>query len=116
MQSIEVHPLTENPTRAWEAIRKNQKYVKLKTKPPAKPQSDRQARFVCMSDTHSLIHDITFEIPDGDVFIHAGNFTKGGDIEEVENFNTWLGKFFLLFYLKREENYNAIVINHLYRV
>ncbi|KAI4469219.1 metallophosphoesterase [Holotrichia oblita] len=91
MQSIGVHPLTEDPTKAWDILRRNQKYIKVKTKLPAKEQSDNQVRFVCMSDTHSLIHDISFDIPDGDVFIHAGNFTKAGDIEEIVNFNAWLG-------------------------
>ncbi|GJQ79127.1 hypothetical protein Trydic_g5380 [Trypoxylus dichotomus] len=91
MQSIEVHPLTDNPTEAWDMIKKNQKCIKLKTKQPTKSQADDQVRFVCMSDTHSLIHDITFDIPAGDVFLHAGNYSKGGDIEEIVNFNTWLG-------------------------
>lgn len=113
MQSVEVHPLTEDPTKAWNILRRNQIYLKVKTKLPTKEPSDNRVRFVCMSDTHSLIHDISFDLPDGDVFIHAGNFTKGGDIEEVRNFNAWLGKFLCRFiYLNVKTTLNLIRINN----
>ena len=44
-----------------------------------------------MSDTHSLTSHIRFDVPDGDVFIHAGDFTKCGQLEEIVEFNEWLG-------------------------
>lgn len=50
-----------------------------------------QLRIVCMSDTHSLIPYIKFDIPAGDVFIHAGDFTKCGSLQEVIEFNNWIG-------------------------
>jgi 3',5'-cyclic AMP phosphodiesterase CpdA len=34
-----------------------------------------------------------FAIPDGDIFIHAGDFTKCGLPSEVDEFNEWLGKY-----------------------
>jgi predicted phosphohydrolase len=43
------------------------------------------------SDTHSLTNHIKFSIPPGDVFIHAGDFSKCGRLEEVVEFNNWLG-------------------------
>lgn len=39
-----------------------------------------------------MIHHIKFDIPDGDIFIHAGDFTKCGQKEEVIEFNNWLAK------------------------
>lgn len=45
-----------------------------------------------MSDTHSLTPFIKFDIPAGDVFIHAGDFTKCGSLQEVIEFNNWIGK------------------------
>ncbi|RZB40507.1 metallophosphoesterase domain-containing protein 1, partial [Asbolus verrucosus] len=88
--SIKVHPLTNNPTEAWKEISKNQKIIKLIVKQPCKPVEPNKLRFVCMSDTHSLIRNITFDIPDGDVFVHAGDFTKCGQRDEVIQFTKWL--------------------------
>ena len=30
-------------------------------------------------------------LPDGDILIHAGDFTLTGHVLEVKKFNTWLG-------------------------
>ncbi|KAJ8957119.1 hypothetical protein NQ318_007335 [Aromia moschata] len=88
---ISVHHLTNDPTAAWREISKQQKFVKINLKAPVKPMEQDKVRFVCMSDTHSLIRNIMFDIPDGDVFIHAGDFTKCGQRDEVIQFNKWLG-------------------------
>ncbi len=45
-------------------------------------------RVVCISDTH-LRHD--FEIPDGDILIHAGDATRSGAAQEVAAFAEWFG-------------------------
>lgn len=90
-EEIKVHPLTNNPTAAWKDLSKTQKVLKLNVKIPSKSVDSDKVRFVCMSDTHSLIRNIIFDIPDGDVFIHAGDFTKCGQKEEVIQFNSWLG-------------------------
>ena len=52
-----------------------------------------QIRMVCISDTHSAVEnlEIPFKIPDGDILIHAGDFTNYGEVEKVKEFNTWLG-------------------------
>lgn len=47
-------------------------------------------KLVCISDTHSLHWRIP-EIPDGDVFIHAGDCLGQGTLENIEDFNDWLG-------------------------
>ena len=44
-------------------------------------------RIVCVSDTHSRYH---FELPQGDILVHAGDFTLSGTQKEVEGFITWL--------------------------
>nr|XP_023030190.1 UPF0046 protein T07D4.2 isoform X1 [Leptinotarsa decemlineata] len=88
---VTVHYLTNDPNTAWKEIFKSQKILKLNVRIPVKPVEQDKVRFVCMSDTHSLIRNINFDIPDGDVFIHAGDFTKCGQAEEVVQFNEWLG-------------------------
>eukprot|EP00299_Pterocystis_sp_00344_P017933 c8977_g3_i1.p1 GENE.c8977_g3_i1~~c8977_g3_i1.p1 ORF type:complete len:209 (-),score=32.59 c8977_g3_i1:59-685(-) len=47
-------------------------------------------RFVCISDTHNHHRDIV--VPDGDVLIHAGDFTNYGKEEHAVDFNAWLGE------------------------
>eukprot|EP00164_Ancoracysta_twista_P002234 GFYU01002952.1.p1 GENE.GFYU01002952.1~~GFYU01002952.1.p1 ORF type:complete len:240 (+),score=43.77 GFYU01002952.1:70-789(+) len=46
-------------------------------------------RVVCISDTHNLHRQM--EIPDGDILIHAGDFTLYGKEEHARDFNEWLG-------------------------
>ncbi|MFN3380378.1 MAG: metallophosphatase domain-containing protein, partial [Runella zeae] len=47
-------------------------------------------RIVCISDTHNL-HNET-KIPEGDIFIHAGDITAIGEKENIIDFNKWLGQ------------------------
>jgi Icc-related predicted phosphoesterase len=47
-------------------------------------------RIVCISDTHGG-HD-AFQIPTGDILLHAGDFSKRGKEHEIIAFNDWLGK------------------------
>jgi len=48
------------------------------------------ARVVVISDTH-LQHD-RLSLPEGDLLIHAGDFTSQGTAREVSRFVTWLDK------------------------
>ena len=48
-------------------------------------------RVVCISDTHNQISKMTHDFPDGDILIHAGDFSEAGHISEVKAFNEWLG-------------------------
>jgi len=54
---------------------------------PAKPQG--ATRFVCLSDTHTKHKELV--VPDGDILMHAGDFTYTGAIQEVEEFANWFG-------------------------
>lgn len=88
---LQVHQLTNDPTSAWREISKQQRVIKITMKPPNPEIPNNKVRVVCMSDTHSLTPHIKFDVPDGDIFIHAGDFTKCGKREEVIEFNTWIG-------------------------
>ena len=52
--------------------------------------SDAFTRFVCISDTHGLHDKILNGIPDGDVLIHAGDFSNRSSPKEFETFFKWL--------------------------
>jgi predicted phosphodiesterase len=45
-------------------------------------------RIVCISDTHT--HHRSLYIPDGDLLVHAGDFTNVGDLKDVYSFAAWL--------------------------
>jgi len=48
-------------------------------------------RLVLISDTHELHREV--DVPDGDIFIHAGDFTMFSEsMETVVDFNDWLGE------------------------
>lgn len=47
-------------------------------------------KIVCLSDTHGAHDEIT--VPDGDVLLHAGDFSMRGKEPEIIAFNEWLGK------------------------
>ena len=44
-------------------------------------------RIVCLSDTHDLHAEIV--VPDGDLLIHAGDVSQGGQPEEIRAFADW---------------------------
>lgn len=46
-------------------------------------------RIVCVSDTHD--RHAAFDVPEGDLLIHAGDATMAGRPEEIDRFNEWLG-------------------------
>lgn len=45
---------------------------------------------IAISDTHGMYRDI--DVPDGDILIHAGDITRQGKINELYDFNDWLGE------------------------
>lgn len=47
-------------------------------------------RIVCISDTHG-IHKKIPPLPEGDILIHAGDFTGWGTYSEIEQFAEWFG-------------------------
>src|ERR1700684_441941 len=53
-------------------------------------QPIRSLRLVLISDTHQLHREL--EVPDGDILIHAGDFTMFGRTKaEITDFAGWLG-------------------------
>jgi hypothetical protein len=53
-----------------------------------KANSNKKLRFVCISDTHNK-HEETI-LPEGDVLIHAGDFSNRGQEDEIVAFNEFL--------------------------
>lgn len=90
-QEIEVDKDTGNPSKAWERIRVHQRYYRCDPFPPSTPIPEDKIRFVCISDTHGKIEGSKLHMPQGDVLLHAGDFTQKGHMNEIQKFNSYLG-------------------------
>ena len=90
---IAVHPETSNPNKAWEMLSVKQTCETKKILPENTPVYADKVRFVCVSDTHDRM-PLRVNIPDGDVLLHAGDFSMTGSPAEIESFNNWLGERF----------------------
>ena len=57
------------------------------------PRECGMIRIVCISDTHSSVESVQppYNVPDGDILIHAGDFTDYGEVDKVKEFNPLLG-------------------------
>lgn len=85
-------PDTFMPNAAWDRIKDDQMQSFLIPMNHKSPIHRDKIRFVCISDTHTQIENLTNFIPSGDVLLHAGNFTNTGQPEEIKQFNDFIGK------------------------
>lgn len=53
----------------------------------AESSSNSTTRFVCVSDNHD---NYDFILPEGDILLHSGDFTRNGTEVEIETFVNWL--------------------------
>ncbi len=60
----------------------------VKSKPTKPRPEPRSLRLVCIGDTHGFHRRLM--LPAGDILIHSGDF-DGGSVEEIDDFNSWLG-------------------------
>ncbi|XP_066265191.1 metallophosphoesterase domain-containing protein 1-like [Branchiostoma lanceolatum] len=88
--TLDADPLAAQPQKAWDQRKVVQTAAKVEPVPFDKEKPPGHIRFVCVSDTHSR-SDRMGTIPDGDVLLHAGDFTDLGHLQKVKDFNTWLG-------------------------
>ena len=93
IKDIQVDKFTLDTNKAWNLRKQSQIHKKLMPLDPETPISEDKVRFVCISDTHThLERSRALEIPDGDVLLHAGDFTVYGTPDEVQILNEYLGK------------------------
>ena len=93
IKDVKVDRLACDPNKAWQWRKRSQTHKKVKPVDPETPISEDRIRFVCISDTHThLEKSRRLEIPDGDVLLHAGDFTVYGTPDEVKIVNEYLGE------------------------
>ncbi|XP_065057405.1 metallophosphoesterase MPPED2-like isoform X1 [Rhopilema esculentum] len=89
---VKVHPLTERQHSLFKELSKTkgwkESFEKLEPLPLNSPKKDGHIRFVCISDTHNGHGKLN--LPDGDILLHAGDFTLRGKLKEVESFCEFL--------------------------
>lgn len=56
----------------------------------AEAKKSRKTRFVCVSDTHNSCPGGGFQLPKGDVLIHAGDLTNQGSFKELKKAVDWI--------------------------
>ena len=92
LQPVEVNSLTETPQQLYNQLSETQawktSYKTVQNLPSKAPKPEGHVRFVCISDTHNKHEKV--DLPDGDVLLHAGDFTWQGTQAEVENFCKFL--------------------------
>ena len=52
---------------------------------------NKKLKVCCISDTHGF-HDQMEDLGEGDILIHAGDFTFVGDYDEIKKFVDWFSK------------------------
>ncbi|PQE03061.1 calcineurin-like phosphoesterase protein [Rutstroemia sp. NJR-2017a BVV2] len=57
---------------------------------PHPPPRMRKTRFVCISDTHNASAPSSFQLPRGDVLLHAGDLTNQGSFSELQKTLKWI--------------------------
>lgn len=87
-------------------------------------EQKQMTRIVCISDTHG--RHPRLKLPDGDILIHAGDFTERGEAYEVDPFLDWFEalphphKVFIAgnhdFYLEQHPEYFAEQVRAIPRV
>jgi hypothetical protein len=77
-------------TRAWEMLspKQNLEVLPMAGFTAPGPQQAGTVRFVCVSDTHGATPMPV--LPDGDVLLHAGDWTQTGRLSEITAFCDWM--------------------------
>uniref|UniRef100_A0A7S1LMR8 Calcineurin-like phosphoesterase domain-containing protein n=1 Tax=Alexandrium catenella TaxID=2925 RepID=A0A7S1LMR8_ALECA len=89
-------PPGHDPDAVWKVLQPSQRFEKAVSVFVAEPgivlppRPAGAVRFVCISDTHGAHRQLTTQLPEGDVLLHAGDFTMAGEHGIVEDFGQWL--------------------------
>ena len=88
-QSLEAN---KNNEKLWEDLKNQEAYLIEKANDDDLIHDGgegKEIKIVCISDTHGKCQDM--DVPEGDILVHAGDFTYFGMVSEILLFNEWLG-------------------------
>lgn len=91
---LQAHPLSADPEKCFYQEERNGRYKELNegTNQIDDEKCEGCLRFVCISDTHDKTDELLNKLPEGDVLIHAGDFTGASAADEIKRFNEFLGR------------------------
>jgi Calcineurin-like phosphoesterase len=72
----------------WKDDMQDQVFAPVATSKSSARKEPNVTRIVCMSDTHARHRDIPF-LPNGDILIHGGDFTKSGEMGSVRDLSDY---------------------------
>jgi len=90
---------SENPTHAWSILSQSSapclqstlvEISSLSSTGTTEWNPKTHVRIVCVSDTHGKHRKMTQAIPNGDVLVHAGDFTNVGHTWQVKDVCDWM--------------------------
>lgn len=68
--------------------------VRIITDWEKEPKPEGWCRVVCFSDTHGMHDKIPQRhCPEGDILLHAGDFSNTGEVEQIQSLSAWLGAY-----------------------
>ncbi|KAF9932783.1 Metallophosphoesterase mpped2 [Linnemannia zychae] len=82
--------MEEPPKQPMEDIWEFPPHVYVAPLAPAKKPAPNWLRMVCVSDTHNTTDANNFTVPEADILVHAGDFTKMGTTAQIDQFVCWL--------------------------
>jgi len=80
--------LATDPDKAWAKLRESITSQPLEPMVASSQRPRDHLRCVCISDTHGAHRDVV--LPEGDVLLHAGDFTETGELEQIRSFCEWI--------------------------
>jgi len=81
--------LSKDPNKAWQTIESTQTFAQVpRTKQAHDPTT--HLRIACISDTHGNHRQVS--VPKCDVLIHAGDFTRAGEISTIQDLSAYFGQ------------------------
>ncbi|KAK7477217.1 hypothetical protein BaRGS_00031528 [Batillaria attramentaria] len=92
---IDIDTNSNSPDVAWQRLQESHRVRAVCSDLNLTPTPRKCLRVVCLSDTHGQVErkpEFLARVPDGDILLHAGDFTMGGDPGEIMNFDGFMSR------------------------
>ena len=78
---MKIEESSQFPNEAWDKLKETIRVDEVPVEDlVTDPRPDDVVRVVCVSDTHLKTSEMSHPVPDGDILIHAGDFSRRGHL------------------------------------